>query len=112
MGLIQVPSVLDRIVEVEPEGKRTFVFLEDIIASHCHDLFKGCHILDMVSFRVTRDSDLDLEEDDSVDLMKEVEESLRKRKRGAAVRLEIFKTNNNRIKNFSRKSGCYGDGGL
>lgn len=100
MGLIQVPSVLDRIVEVEPEGKRTFVFLEDIIASHCHDLFKGCHILDMVSFRVTRDSDLDLEEDDSVDLMKEVEESLRKRKRGAAVRLEIFKTNNNRIKRF------------
>ena len=100
MGLIQVPSVLDRIVEVEPEGKRTFVFLEDIIASHCHDLFKGCHILDMVSFRVTRDSDLDLEEDDSVDLMKEVEESLRKRKRGAAVRLEIFKTNNNRIKKF------------
>lgn len=100
MGLIQVPSVLDRIVEVEPEGKRTFVFLEDIIASHCHDLFKGCHILDMVSFRVTRDSDLDLEEDDSVDLMKEVEESLRKRKRGTAVRLEIFKTNNNRIKKF------------
>ena len=100
MGLIQVPSVLDRIVEVVPEGKRTFVFLEDIIASHCHDLFKGCHILDMVSFRVTRDSDLDLEEDDSVDLMKEVEESLRKRKRGAAVRLEIFKTNNNRIKKF------------
>ena len=100
MGLIQVPSVLDRIVEVEPEGKRIFVFLEDIIASHCHDLFKGCHILDMVSFRVTRDSDLDLEEDDSVDLMKEVEESLRKRKRGAAVRLEIFKTNNNRIKRF------------
>lgn len=100
MGLIQVPSVLDRIVEVEPEGKRTFVFLEDIIASHCHDLFKGCHILDMVSFRVMRDSDLDLEEDDSVDLMKEVEESLRKRKRGAAVRLEIFKTNNNRIKKF------------
>ena len=100
MGLIQVPSVLDRIVEVEPEGKRTFVFLEDIIASHCHDLFKGCHILDMVSFRVTRDSDLDLEEDDSVDLMKEVEESLRKRKRGAAVRLEIFKTNNNCIKKF------------
>ena len=104
MGLIQVPSVLDRIVEVEPEGKRTFVFLEDIIASHCHDLFKGCHILDMVSFRVTRDSDLDLEEDDSVDLMKEVEESLRKRKRGAAVRLEIFKTNNNRIKRFQEEN--------
>lgn len=100
MGLIQVPSVLDRITEVVPEGRRTFVFLEDIIASHCNDLFKGCHILDLVPFRVTRDSDLDIEEEDSVDLMKEVEESLRKRKRGVTVRLEIFKTNNTRIKKF------------
>lgn len=100
MGLIQVPSVLDRITEVVPEGRRTFVFLEDIIASHCNDLFKGCHILDLVSFRVTRDSDLDIEEEDSVDLMKEVEESLRKRKRGVTVRLELFKTNNTRIKKF------------
>lgn len=100
MGLIQVPSVLDRITEVVPEARRTFVFLEDIIASHCNDLFKGCHILDLVPFRVTRDSDLDIEEEDSVDLLKEVEESLRKRKRGAAVRLELFKTNNTRIKKF------------
>ena len=100
MGLIQVPSVLDRITEVVPEGRRTFVFLEDIIASHCNDLFKGCHILDLVPFRVTRDSDLDIEEEDSVDLMKEVEESLRKRKHGVTVRLELFKTNNTRIKKF------------
>ena len=100
MGLIQVPSVLDRITEVAPEGRRTFVFLEDIIASHCNDLFKGCHILDLVPFCVTRDSDLDIEEEDSVDLMKEVEESLRKRKRGVTVRLELFKTNNTRIKKF------------
>lgn len=100
MGLIQVPSVLDRITEVPSEIKRTFVFLEDIIASHCQDLFKGCHILDVVPFRVTRDSDLDIEEEDSVDLLKEVEESLRKRKRGVTVRLELFKTSNNRIKRF------------
>lgn len=100
MGLVQVPSVLSRILEVPPEERRTFVFLEDIIASHCQDLFQGCQILDVVPFRVTRDSDLDLEEEDSVDLLKEVEESLRKRKRGAAVRLEIFKTNNTRIKKF------------
>ncbi len=100
MGLVQVPSVLDRITEVPSEKKRTFVFLEDIIANHCADLFQGCQILDMVPFRVTRDSDLDVAEDDIDDLMKEVEKSLRKRKRGAAVRLEIFKTNNNRIKKF------------
>ncbi len=100
MGLVQVPSVLDRITEVPSEAKRTFVFLEDIIASHCADLFNGCQILDMVPFRVTRDSDLDVDEDDIDDLLKEVEKSLRKRKRGAPVRLEIYKTNNNRIKKF------------
>lgn len=100
MGLVQVPSVLDRITEVPCEARRTFVFLEDIIASHCADLFNGCQILDMVPFRVTRDSDLDVDEDDIDDLLKEVEKSLRKRKRGAPVRLEIYKTNNNRIKKF------------
>ena len=100
MGLVQVPSVLDRITEVPCETKRTFVFLEDIIASHCADLFNGCQILDMVPFRVTRDSDLDVDEGDIDDLLKEVEKSLRKRKRGATVRLEIYKTNNSRIKKF------------
>ena len=100
MGLVQVPSVLDRIIEIPCEEKRTFVFLEDVIASHCADLFNGCQILDMVPFRVTRDSDLGVEEDDIDDLLKEVEKSLRKRKRGAPVRLEIYKTNNNRIKKF------------
>ena len=100
MGLVQVPSVLDRITEVPCETKRTFVFLEDIIANHCADLFNGCQILDMVPFRVTRDSDLDVDEGDIDDLLKEVEKSLRKRKRGATVRLEIYKTNNNRIKKF------------
>lgn len=100
MGLVQVPSVLSRITEIPVEDKRTFVFLEDIIANHCQDLFKGCKILDMVTFRVTRDSDFEVEEDEAVDLLKEMEKSLRKRKRGAVVRLEIFKNNNSRIKEF------------
>ncbi len=100
MGLIQVPSVLNRITEVPTEGSRTFVFLEDIIATFCADLFQGCQLLDIVPFRITRDSDLDLEEDDIEDLLEEVERSLRKRKRGAPVRLELYKTNNNRIRKF------------
>lgn len=100
MGLVQVPSVLNRIIEVPTDDRRTFVFLEDIIATHCDDLFNGCKILDLVPFRIIRDSDLDVEEDDIDDLLQEVEKSLRKRKRGAPVRLELFKTNNTRIKKF------------
>lgn len=99
-GIIQVPSVVDRITEVPTEGRRTFVFLEDIIAEHAASLFNGCEIVDTVPFRVTRDADLELEEEDAIDLLKEMEKSLRKRKRGAAVRLEMFKTNNARIHKF------------
>ena len=99
-GIVQVPSVVDRITEVPTEGKRTFVFLEDIIAQHAASLFNGCEIVDAVPFRVTRDADLELEEEDAIDLLKEMEKSLRKRKRGAAVRLELYKTNNARIRKF------------
>ncbi len=100
MSVVQVPSVLPRLIEVERENRRTFVFLEDVITCHCSDLFKGCRILDVVPFRVTRDSDLDVDEEDIEDLLREVEKSLRKRKRGAAVRLEIAVTGNKKIKKF------------
>jgi polyphosphate kinase len=100
MSVVQVPSVLPRLIEVEREKRRTFVFLEDVIIQHCSDLFKGCKIMDVVPFRVTRDSDLDVDEDDIEDLLREVEKSLRKRKRGAAVRLEIARTKNKKIKKF------------
>ncbi len=100
MGLIQVPNVLDRITELPGREGRTFVFLEDIIASFCADLFQGCRLLDIVPFRITRNSDLELEEDDIEDLLEEVERSLRKRKRGAPVRLELYKTKNDRIRKF------------
>ena len=99
-GFVQVPSVLPRIIEVERCSQRTFVFLEEVIIVHCQDLFKGCEILDIVPFRITRDSDLDVDEEDMENLLKEIEISLRKRKRGASVRLEILKTRNQSIKKF------------
>ncbi|HIU64219.1 MAG TPA: polyphosphate kinase 1, partial [Candidatus Avacidaminococcus intestinavium] len=100
-GFVQVPSVLPRIIEVGNCEKRTFVFLEEVIIKHCEDLFKGCEILNVVPFRITRDSDLDVDEEDTDDLLKEIELSLRKRKRGASVRLEILKTRNNQsLKKF------------
>ena len=90
MGIVQVPSVLPRLLEVPGEEKRSFVFLEDVINEHCSDLYSGCKILDVVPFRITRDADLEFDEDDIDNLLKEVEKSLRKRTRGASVRLEIY----------------------
>lgn len=100
LSLVQVPSVLPRLIEVPPEDGRSFVYLEEIIAGHCADLFKGCKIMDVVPFRVTRDSDLEVDEEDIEDLLQEIEKSLRKRKRGAAIRLEIGRTSNAQIKTF------------
>lgn len=100
MGIVQVPSVLPRLLEVPGEGKRSFVFLEDVINEHCSDLYSGCKILDVVPFRITRDADLEFDEDDIDNLLKEVEKSLRKRTRGASVRLEIYNKANSRIRKF------------
>lgn len=105
VAFVQVPSVLPRFISlVEQEGKRSYIFLEDLIMAHCQDLFKGLTIVDMVPFRITRDSDLEVEEDATQDLMKEIERSLRKRKRGAAVRLEICTTDDRYLKDFLVRS--------
>ena len=62
VAFVQVPSVLPRFISlVEQEGKRSYIFLEDLIMEHCQDLFKGLTIVDMVPFRITRDSDLEVE---------------------------------------------------
>ncbi|XER09689.1 Polyphosphate kinase [Sporomusa rhizae] len=94
-AVIQVPAVLPRIVEAPSGGtKRQFVFLEDIIKHYCGHLFHGHTIKDVVPFRITRNADLSIDEEDAKDLLAEVEKSLRQRKKGQAVRLEIGKTNN------------------
>ena len=100
MSVVQVPSLLPRLIEIPVEEKRTFIYLEELITIHCKYLFRGCQILDVVPFRLTRDSDLDVDEDDIEDLLREIEKSLRQRKRGAARRMEIAKTGNTNIKKF------------
>jgi polyphosphate kinase len=98
-AVIQVPAVLPRIVEAPANGnKRQFVFLEDIIKHYCVHLFHGYTIKDVVPFRITRNADLSIDEEEAEDLLAEVEKSLRQRKRGQAVRLEIGKTNNRQLR--------------
>ncbi|MDR1703038.1 MAG: polyphosphate kinase 1 [Sporomusaceae bacterium] len=90
--VIQVPKVLPRIIEVPaPADTRCFIFLEDLIESYCAAFFHGYQIKTVSPFRITRNSDLDIAEEDAEDLLKEVEKSLRQRAKGNAVRLEIGK---------------------
>lgn len=93
VAVIQVPAVLPRIVEIPgPREKRQFLFLEQIIEEYCQELFYGYEVKEVVPFRITRNADLTIDEEDAEDLLQEVEKSLRQRKRGQPVRLEIGKS--------------------
>lgn len=92
-AVVQVPGVLPRIVEIPlGENQHLFALLEDIIRTHCENLFHGYDIIDIVPFRITRNADLLIAEEEAEDLLMEIERSLRQRKRGEAVRLEIGKS--------------------
>jgi len=89
-AVVQVPSVLDRVVILPgPPDRVRFVLLEDVIADHLGTLFGGFRVLGHTVFRVTRNTDLTIDEDAAEDLLQTIEEHLRQRLRGEAVRLEI-----------------------
>lgn len=83
---VKVPPVLDRLIEVSP---LRFIPLEDVIAVHLDQLFPGMEILQYNAFRVTRNEDLEVEEDDAENLLTALEKELTRRRFGAAVRLEV-----------------------
>jgi len=90
---VQVPSVLPRMVEL-PEGKeddnhRNFILLEDIILEFIDKLFIGREVICAYPYRITRNADLSIEEEEAEDLLVEIEKSLKRRKWGAAIRLEV-----------------------
>lgn len=100
-AVVQVPSILPRFFEVsENEGTREFVMLEDIIMYKLDKLFELHEIKAYFPFRVTRNSDLDIDDDEREDLIIAVQKSIKKRKRGRPVRLEILKNGDTETKKF------------
>lgn len=88
---VKVPPTLSRFVLTSPEGEQ-FIPLEDVIAAHLDMLFPGMEILQHHTFRVTRNEELDVEEDDAENLLAALERELTRRRFGAAVRLEVEDT--------------------
>lgn len=86
---VQVPSVLPRLVELPCEGEKSFMLLEDVICMNLEELFSGHSIITSSCFRITRNADLSLDEEEAEDLLETIEESLKKRRWGAVIRLEI-----------------------
>ncbi|MCR5398246.1 MAG: RNA degradosome polyphosphate kinase [Lachnospiraceae bacterium] len=95
---VQVPSVLPRLVEIPSEkDKCSLVFLEDIIARNMGSLFLNYDILSTCYFRIMRNADLDIDEEESADLLKEIEKQIKRRQWGEAIRLEVTEGTDERL---------------
>ena len=99
MAILPVPRILPRLVNIEPSrhGPQRYIFLSEIIKLCASELFPGYRIYGAHAFRVTRNSDLYIDEEEAENLLKKIEEELRNLRRGAAVRLEIEEGVDDRI---------------
>ena len=88
---VQVPSVLPRMVEIPSvqEGGRTFLLLEQIIERNISKLFLNFKVVCAFPYRVMRNADLTIDEDEAEDLLKEIQKQLKKRQWGEVIRLEV-----------------------
>lgn len=90
-AFVEVPSVLPRLIPVNASKKRGyhFILLETLVRRNIQRLFPGMEITDLITFRVTRNQDYDLHEEDVLDLAESVQSELRDRAKQTAVRIEI-----------------------
>jgi polyphosphate kinase len=97
---VKIPSILPRLLQIDkiinPEKKTTngkfsakFIWLGDLIKANLGMLFPGLDVIEAHRFRITRDTDLELQEDEADDLLKVIEETIRQRRFGSVVRLEV-----------------------
>jgi polyphosphate kinase len=89
MGVITVPRVLPRLVRLPSKSGIDYIFLADLLTYHAATMYRGYDIVSVASFRVTRNSNLYVEEEESRTLLESVRTELHKRRKGDAVRLEI-----------------------
>jgi len=88
-AMVQVPSVLDRLVEIPSQEGRKLILLEEIIERNIHKLFLNYDIVCTHPFRIMRNADLTIEEEEAEDLLQEIERQLKKRQWGQVIRLEV-----------------------
>ncbi|WP_082234803.1 RNA degradosome polyphosphate kinase [Halobacillus massiliensis] len=87
IAIVQVPSVLPRFVQINHTNQ--YVLLEEVVSQFSEKLFRGHSIESITDFRITRNADMTIHEEGARDLLREIEKELKKRKWGAAVRLEV-----------------------
>jgi len=95
-GLIRIPRILSRFIKVN----NTFVPIESIVENFIEDIFPGFELIASAPFRVTRNADLDIEEEEADDFLEMLEEGIRSRNKGVIVRLELNGDADEEIVNF------------
>lgn len=98
-AVVQVPAILSRFLRVPSDKGKTFVLLENVIIYKLEELFELSDIKSACPFRMTRNSDLNIDEE-SEDLLIEIQKSIKKRKRGKPVRLELLQRCDTETKGF------------
>ncbi|MGA2202717.1 MAG: polyphosphate kinase 1 [Terriglobales bacterium] len=88
-GVVTVPRALPRLVRLPSQGTIDFIFLADLVVHHAARMYKGYDIVSSAAFRVTRNSNLYLQEEESRSLLESVRAELHNRRKGDAVRMEI-----------------------
>ena len=88
-SVLQVPSNFPRFHSFKHKDEFCFILLEEIIKANVEKLFTGMNVIGSFAFRITRNADLELEEDEAEDLLKLIEEEVKKRRLGIVVRLEV-----------------------
>ena len=93
-GVVQVPMMLPRLIEIPgvKGARHAYVLIEDVVARHAATIFPGVKLRGAYTFRVTRNFDLEIDEEEAEDLLQTIQQELRKRERGNAVRVEVAGT--------------------
>lgn len=87
---VQIPSVFKRVIKLPSEnGKNSYILIEEIVQEFLSMLFMGYNVVYSYPYRVMRDADIPIDEDDSEDLLLEIEKSLKERERSEVIRLEV-----------------------
>ena len=101
---VQVPSVLPRIVQIpDEEGKTTIILLEEIIERNIPKLFLNYDVICAYPFRIMRNADLSIDEDEADDLLKEIEKQVKKRAWGQVIRLEVADDIDSKLLKYLKK---------
>ncbi|MDD5363233.1 MAG: polyphosphate kinase 1 [Ignavibacteria bacterium] len=100
VSVLQIPGNFPRFIKIDDEDGFRYILLEDLIEENIYKLFPGMDITDCYAFRITRNADLELEEEEAGDLLTLIEEEVKKRRLGVIVRLEVEEKIPQRILDF------------